>query len=462
MRPTRFTGGLSSPTLGELDKVYMCLWLLADARRRGEPRDRQAYEYLASRHGDLWYELLAEISTGRLELAVLRAAANTTPRAVELAFYGVVLGIDPDAANPVAARAMLARVVDARLVMDAEYDLARQYWAAPTAAPTPTPTPTPTPQTKDEDEDAAGEMTGRQLRGAGLQARALAAWAGTDRLSALPARLHELAARPIVPASAVLALFVAGVDVPASLLRGIDLDDLVEHRDDRVRARVAILPLGESLLVCDRADAADDPDLVCWPDDSSYHLAASSLPRGRTTRWLDLGCGSAVAALARPEHAAELLGTDLNPRALRYAQLGAALSDLAQLSLRDGDLGAAVPAAWCGTCDLISCNAPIPAHADAVARWRSTTRDFFPRLFDAAAELVARDGIVVVHGALAELEPAADRLRGERVVIAYTPETEPAQFGVMWWRPHASSRRVASRRLLTIDRPHLDDRDRES
>ncbi|MEO8550405.1 MAG: hypothetical protein ABI678_10540 [Kofleriaceae bacterium] len=119
--------GLSAPGLGELDKVYICLWAVADARRRGEDPDRQAIEYLKSRRGDLWYELLAEAATNRLDLAKLRAAANTSPRQAELAFYTGVLGLDPAADR----KKLLAKVVDAQLVMDAEYDLARQYLAAP-------------------------------------------------------------------------------------------------------------------------------------------------------------------------------------------------------------------------------------------------------------------------------------------------------------------------------------------
>jgi hypothetical protein len=123
--------GLSAGQLSELDKIYMCLWVLADARRRGDTRDRQAYEYLASRHGDLWYELLAEAATGRLEFAKLAAAANTGPREAEVQFYGVVLGLDPSVTTPVEARTRLEHVVEAQLVMDAEYDLARQYLATP-------------------------------------------------------------------------------------------------------------------------------------------------------------------------------------------------------------------------------------------------------------------------------------------------------------------------------------------
>jgi tetratricopeptide (TPR) repeat protein len=120
---------LSQSDVSEFYKVYMCLWVLGESRRRGETRDRQAFEYLAARQGDLWYELLAQAATHRIDLAALRAAAITGPRKAELAFYSVVLGLDPDAATPSGARKLLSQVVDAKLVMDAEYDLARQYLA---------------------------------------------------------------------------------------------------------------------------------------------------------------------------------------------------------------------------------------------------------------------------------------------------------------------------------------------
>jgi hypothetical protein len=122
---------LSQSEVSDFYKTYMCLWMAAEARRRGEPRDRQVNEFLASRQGDLWYEQLAQAATGRLDYAALRAAATTAPRQAELAFYSVTLGFDPDAKTPAAARKKLEQVVDAHLVMDAEYDLARQYLARP-------------------------------------------------------------------------------------------------------------------------------------------------------------------------------------------------------------------------------------------------------------------------------------------------------------------------------------------
>ncbi|HSD90895.1 MAG TPA: hypothetical protein VLB44_25395, partial [Kofleriaceae bacterium] len=66
-----------------------------------------------------------------LDLPALTAAATTGPRKAELAFYRVTLGLDPEAQTPAGARKLLEQVVAARLVMDAEYDLARQYLARP-------------------------------------------------------------------------------------------------------------------------------------------------------------------------------------------------------------------------------------------------------------------------------------------------------------------------------------------
>jgi tetratricopeptide (TPR) repeat protein len=120
-----------SSDISELYKVYMCLWVIADERRRHDTPDRQATEYLAGRHGGLWYEQLAEAATGRLDFKALAASATTAPRQAELAFYGVVLGLDPEAASPAVARKKLNEVVEAGLVMDAEYDLARQYLSQP-------------------------------------------------------------------------------------------------------------------------------------------------------------------------------------------------------------------------------------------------------------------------------------------------------------------------------------------
>jgi methylase of polypeptide subunit release factors len=319
---------------------------------------------------------------------------------------------------------------------------------------------------------------GAQLRDAGLAARALAAWAGTPRISALPARLEAMRESPATPAAAILALLVAGAEVARGALRtlpGAAIErliawQLVEREGEQLRAHLAIVPLGAGLLVCDRLDAPIGRELVCWPDDSSHHLA-TAIPPGRRADWLDLGCGSAFAALARPELAARITGIDINPRAVSCARLGAALSGVAQLAAAPGDIADPHDPA-----ELVTCNAPMPALRAGAPRdgdggrhrlrsvlpevWRHADPDFFDRLAPALARAVRPGGLIVVHAARAALLPALADAPGERVIVSYTPEGTP-DFAVAWWRPDAAPRLATGRRALTPDRPHLDPRDRD-
>jgi hypothetical protein len=47
---------------------------------------------------------------------------------------------------------------------------------------------------------------------------------------------------------------------------------------DRLRTRVAIVPLGAALLVWDQLDASIERDLVCWPRAASRRCSAQSWP----------------------------------------------------------------------------------------------------------------------------------------------------------------------------------------
>jgi hypothetical protein len=281
----------------------------------------------------------------------------------------------------------------------------------------------------------------------------LASWAGTDRLPGLGARVPALARARVTRASAMLALFVAGVEVARSLV-GADLEpfiDLVELRGDVARATVAILPIGRRVIICDRADASAERELVCWPDDSSFHLLHSIPAAPRRATWLDLGCGSAVAAIASPGTAARIVASDLNPRALQYAARAARFAGLSHVETLEGDL-ATVPA------DLITCNAPIPGEHGPL--WMATAAGFVARAFASAAAALLPGGMVIVHAALAPLLEL--QLAGELVIVAYTPVGEPREFAVAWWRPDAAPRQVRARRALAVTRPHLDASDREA
>jgi SAM-dependent methyltransferase len=286
----------------------------------------------------------------------------------------------------------------------------------------------------------------------GLTTRALIAWTGTDRLSALPDMLPDLVGRPITPGSAMLALFVGGAAVPAAWIRNVDAlvaADLVDVDREIARAMAMVLPLGKSLMICDRMDGHIDEEYVCWPDDSSHHLA-NSLPAGRVARWLDLGCGSGFSPLARPELAEKITCIDLNPRAVRYARQGAELSKIGHIEVRQADVGAVD-----GQYELVTCNAPIPDSKEHMPMWQTTSRDFFDRLVSTAQRCVAPGGLIVLHAWLAAIP---EELPGDVEICSYTPDDD---FGIVWWRPDAPQRRGMHRRLLTAERPHLDASDRD-
>jgi hypothetical protein len=235
--------------------------------------------------------------------------------------------------------------------------------------------------------------------------------------------------------------------VPRRLVEtALDLETLAAHglveiAGESVYATVALLPLGGSLLACDRLDDPHTDACVLWPDDSSYHLARSLPPVDDA--WIDIACGSAFAPLLLRKPA---VVADLNERALARATLGALLSDVAIEPYRANVLDGVPVRAW----NLISCNAPIPG--DPGPLWRSAPAGFFDRLYAQAATAQ----MVVIHAAESALEPLAD-LPGERVVVAYTPDPG---FAVAWWAPAGPSRYVTTRRPLTADRPHVtfDDR----
>jgi methylase of polypeptide subunit release factors len=291
----------------------------------------------------------------------------------------------------------------------------------------------------------------------------LRVWASTASIPELRRNHDKLWVRPVTNgASALFALFVAGRHIARKLVPPLgELAEFLEDDGAFVHARIAILPIagrhGASFVVCDRLET-HGIETVCWPDDSSLHLSAA-IPPGRRDTWLDLCCGSAPAQLAYPEYAHRLVASDLNPRALRYAELGAQLSRITYFEALHGDL-ASVPA------ELITCNAPIPTQPGTTREgplWTSTERDFVARMVETARAALLEGGTIVVHAALDALLAALPaEASGELVIVAYTPAEAPREFAIAWWRPDAAPCRVLARRALTSDRPHLDHTDREA
>lgn len=107
-------------------KVYMSLWVLAEAEARGAEPDPVARDFLDDRDGRLWYDALARLATGRAEPDELRQAATTRGRRAELLYYLAVLG----SADPATERRLLQGVLDSGMVLFFEYEMAARRLAA--------------------------------------------------------------------------------------------------------------------------------------------------------------------------------------------------------------------------------------------------------------------------------------------------------------------------------------------
>lgn len=312
---------------------------------------------------------------------------------------------------------------------------------------------------------------GARLRALGLSERAVTACFGVSCVAHAPLRARAMSGpdRPPAPPAALLAhLFVAGAAVPEAGLRrrlGDDLDllaalGLVERTGAGIAATVAMLPVGEALVVSDRADRLRGRDVVALADDSAFHTFGAVRARARrpALRWLDVGTGSGIVPLARPGAATAVRATDIHARAVALAELGAALSGRADLALAVADLldGADRDGPW----DLITFNAPIPrAVVDGGAEvplYRQSDADLAARFWAEVRPLVAAGGEVLVHSwQPAEDYPASLGLPGRVTAVRYTPPEAAIAFGVTAWQPDAAPACRLVRVTLGAHAPHV-------
>jgi SAM-dependent methyltransferase len=222
---------------------------------------------------------------------------------------------------------------------------------------------------------------------------------------------------PGEPISALLKLFLLDVRVPraeAEAAIGVERAarlGLVEVDGDEVRGLVDLVPREELLVASDRF--RDDrlperPDHVYGPTPPTRALASLTVRRP-VSRALDLGTGSGIQAILAAAHAERVVGTDVNPRALRFARFNAVANGVSNLDLRKGDLFEPVEGE---RFDLIVCNPPyLVAPSEGYAFRDSGVRgDRF------CAELVRRVPEHLADGGLAH------------VLVSWTQADEPRRW----------------------------------
>ena len=141
-----------------------------------------------------------------------------------------------------------------------------------------------------------------------------------------------------------LAADVVDAESIAAALAPVTLDQLaaaglVERSHGGVRSLIRLDPVGELVVASDPQRPRQRPaaDHVISVGPASRTLAAVTIRR-QTSTALDLCCGSGIQALLAARHCKQVVGTDLNPRALRLAVLSAALSCVENVEWRLGDL----------------------------------------------------------------------------------------------------------------------------
>jgi methylase of polypeptide subunit release factors len=180
--------------------------------------------------------------------------------------------------------------------------------------------------------------------------------------------------------------------------------------DSKVDPRARILPVGSTLLASDgySLDGDDPPDYVATYTPTARVLD-SLTPRPHVERAVDVGTGSGIHALLAAQHADHVIATDVNPRALAYTQLNAALNGLANVECRQGSLFEPVEGE---RFDLITCNAPYVVSPER--RWAYRDSGFeedevSARVVRAAAEHLKLGGhAAMLVSWLAEDEEAPD------------------------------------------------------
>lgn len=193
---------------------------------------------------------------------------------------------------------------------------------------------------------------------------------------ALPLQLRLL--RPGERLSTLVALFYLGAEVPTgdagSALAPARLDrlaaaGLLDVARDRTRALVDLVPTEELLVASDRFEGgsfAEDRDEVLGLTPPTRALASLTIRRPVASA-LDLGTGSGALAILAARHAQRVVGVDLNPRALAFAELNAALNGCVNVEWRRGDWLAAVEGE---TFDLVVCNPPYLISPDSTFAFR--------------------------------------------------------------------------------------------
>lgn len=254
---------------------------------------------------------------------------------------------------------------------------------------------------------------------------------------------------------------------PPSLLSADELQQMraaqvLNEEGDWLRSRVRWSSLDDLLLV-HSAYPTDASDAVFFGPDSYRfaHVIHDHLQRcpNRVQHAVDIGCGSGVGALviARAAQQAQVSAVDINPLALRYTAINAALAGISNVTVEASDLLDGIS----GYFDLIVANPPYMLDTGQRTYRHgggALGADLSLRIVEQALErlspggtLLLYTGVAIVEGRDALLEAIRLRLAGPKWAWVYR-EIDPDVFGEQLLEPgYERVERIAAV-ALTVNR----------
>jgi methylase of polypeptide subunit release factors len=326
-----------------------------------------------------------------------------------------------------------------------------------------------------EVDPAAATIVGNALRRVSYDEDAIGRLLGDDAWSTAidDAEAHE-ARLPQTAVATALRLFFLELSVPrqdavsalgAHAVGALERIGFASVGAKTVEPLVRIAPVGTILLASDclSTDPTNDPPDYVSTYSPTARLCDVLTPRPWVARALDVGTGNGVQALLAAGHSEHVVATDVNPRALAFTELNAALSDVTNVETRRGSLFEPVDGE---RLDLIVCNPPFVVSPER--RW--TYRDgslegdeLSAQVVREAAEHLADGGYATILGSWLGSDPDTPDQRawewtqeiGCDAWILPVDEASPREHAERW-NAHLANDRDAHRNAVDRWTTYLD------
>ena len=208
------------------------------------------------------------------------------------------------------------------------------------------------------------------------------------------------------PVDTLIALFIDGrricidqlrVHVPSTFIDDAAEMRLLELDGRKVQSKLCLFPCYGLYVATDRADKNTAINQVMWLWPESY-LLGGLVKRGRRRRGFDMGTGSGVHALLAGRHCDEVVGADINSRAIEFSRFNAALNNTTNVDFVLSDLFDSIES----TCDLLTANPPYAPDSAARAGdnfWSGGVQgtELLRRIVEAIPSRVDLDGVVHIN-----------------------------------------------------------------